>query len=325
MTMNKHTPKLTIEEKRALKEKHRIENVMQGMGERFERDPKHADIWRASTSPGLTVNIRRQSFEISTPGMESQSGDVITWLMQRRGWTFPQAIRFLIHRTPDPKQEALPKSDTPAVIQRIVRRYESEYRDEEKEKSGLYEFGVIWRDGKTLYSYLPKPQDHWQERALEIGGEKMRDYFGWEASLLYQVKQMQYHRFTPVQDTWINYCDECDEEIDWFWKKKPQFERVPIPSVNPSWRRVRLYPEPQVFAYLVNDDDDELVICEDCKRNYENYYAALDLLYSSAEKREAPERERQSQAEREAARAQAEAEEREWQREQDRLNYEASL
>jgi hypothetical protein len=285
MTMTK-TPHLTSAEMRELKDKHRLELIMQEMGERFEADAKDKSIWRSETTPGLVVNIQRQTFE-HIGGTES--GDVIAWLMNRNAWSFSQTVRYLIKRSPDPLRETAPEHNDPAVTIMRIRRYESDHRDEEKETSGLYECGIVHRAGKTLYEYLPKPQDRRQELALEIGGERMRDYFGWEAYKLWEVMEEQYHRFLPIQDTRIDCCDECEKEIDWFWKKKPQFGYVQIPGTNYGQKRIRIYPEAQTFAYLVNDGDDddcEIVICEECKRNYANFCAALKLLYTSARLRE---------------------------------------
>jgi hypothetical protein len=295
--MNKPTQKLTVEERKALKEKHRIESVMQEAGERFEPDSVHTNIWRSITTKDLIVDTRLQAFEAFQPGIGSKRGDVISWLMLRNGWNFPQAIRYLQNRPSDPKQETQLQTVAPVVLLQKVRQYESEFRDEEKEASGLYDCGGVYRAGKTFYSYLPKPQDRQQERALEIGGEEMRDYFDCKSWELLKLRDEQYHRFRPILDTWIDTCDECEEVINWGWKQKPQFAYTPMPGQTASWEKVRVYPEHQVFAWQVETgcDDDDFILCEDCKHKHINFYTALDLLYISAYKREAPQREREKQ------------------------------
>jgi hypothetical protein len=50
----------------------------------------------------LMVNIKRQTF--SWPSMNT-SGDVITWLESRHGWTFKQAVNFLAARSAMTDQE----------------------------------------------------------------------------------------------------------------------------------------------------------------------------------------------------------------------------
>lgn len=272
---------MSAEEKKALKEKHRLELVMQESGEQFEQDAKRRELWRSITTPGLVVNIQRQVFDYS----DGPGGDVFTWLIQRNGWTFPQAIRYLQKRTSDPIQEVKPQAQPTKAVHVMLRRHESKVRDLEKEQSGLYECGIGSRKGKTFFFYLPKPMDKLQEQALKIGGEKMRDYFSWEAWKLREVRDGQYHRFQPVIELWIDYCEECEEPIQWATKQKPQFSREPIPGTA-EWRQIRIYPT-EVYAYrVIDEDEDSLTICENCKRRHENFYFALDLLYKSAYKRE---------------------------------------
>jgi hypothetical protein len=133
----------------SLKAKHRLELVMQEAGERFEIDPADPDQWHSLTTGGLSVDIRRQRYKIEMPGMDPKSGDVIAWLKHRYAWSFSMAISFLQSRAPDPGPAPHPaRVETKS---QIIRAEENE----------------------------TKPLDHWQERALQIGGERMRSYFSY--------------------------------------------------------------------------------------------------------------------------------------------------
>jgi len=279
--MNKSAPKISLEEKKKLKENNRLELVMQESGERFEVDSKDKNLWRSLVTPGLLVNIRRQSYELAMPGKEAEGGDVFTWLMWRNGWTFPQALRYLQHRPQDPNQETQSAKTEINIMPASYRagEYISDHPDKEKEKSGLYEKCTISQGNSISYRYLLKPSDHWQERALEIGGERMRGYFYFSSEKIEDLQRVQYKRFIPIQDVRVRVCDECEEEIDL-----------------------------RVYVYLV-DGEDDFIICEKCKQDYVNFYLALGLLYTSAYKREAPKRERLRLEEIESAR-------REWEREE---------
>src|SRR5689334_18308685 len=102
---------------RALKTKHRLELVMQEAGEIFEANPANAEQWVSRSTPGLTVDILRQIYEIKFPGKD-ESGDVIAWLKRRYSWTFGMAVKFLQKRPADPKRQevspaAKPKKSKP--------------------------------------------------------------------------------------------------------------------------------------------------------------------------------------------------------------------
>lgn len=288
----------------ALKAKHRLELVMQELGEQFEIKENQ---WHSVTTRGLIVDIRQQIYEYQMPGMSKETGDLYNWLMQRFDWSFAQAIRYLQKRTPDPKQDIKLEPATNNVVasaEHQGKSSESEYPDEEKESSGLYECGVIFRNGKTYYSYLLKPIDHLQERALEIGGEKMRDYFTCKADNLWLLRDLQPSRFIPVQDMEISTCDECDKPIEWWWKQKTNYStrQIFIPGfVGYAQERVRVIDEPQVYAFEYEQFEETFCICENCKRKMINYREALTLLYQSAHKREALERKKQEVSQSEIA------------------------
>jgi hypothetical protein len=89
---------------RLLKSKHRLELVMQEAGEIFEVDAANPDQWKSKNTFGLTVDTRRQMYEIKRPGMDTEAGDVLAWLQRRYTWNFPMAKKFLQRRAPDPRQ-----------------------------------------------------------------------------------------------------------------------------------------------------------------------------------------------------------------------------
>jgi len=59
---------------RLLKSKHRLELVMQETGESFEVDSAKSDLWHSTLTHGLTVDIRRQRYEIKKPGADTEAG-----------------------------------------------------------------------------------------------------------------------------------------------------------------------------------------------------------------------------------------------------------
>jgi hypothetical protein len=277
---------------RELKTKHRLEMVMQEFGERFETG---GDQWHSKTTPGLIVNIHQQTYEYQQPGMDQEAGDLYDWLKRRFGWTFKMAVTYLQKRVPDPEQEPqsepMKSDDLPVVSHQANSYSESDYPDEEKEASGLYERGFGSRDGKTYYFYLLKPLDHLQERALEMGGEKMRDYFIYPSWKLWELRELEFHSFAPIQDTWVDDCDLCEEPLKWWWKQKPSFEYQEIftpGATGATFKKVRIFDEPQVYAFITRypGDEEDIVICEECKRKSQAFSEALYLLYKSAYKRE---------------------------------------
>gem|GEM_PF-4167525 len=269
-------------EKRVLKNKHRIEMIMQEAGEVFEQDPRLPDILISLTTIGLTVNIRKQVFDLL-----NQSGDIFTWLMQRNSWTFSQAVRYLQKRPAD-SVRSVPLSTN--NVSKKLTGHERKDRAPNNEEADLYTHQIQLNGNKTIHIYYRKPVDIYQEKALEVNGDKMCGYFSWKWEELIELRDLQYHRFTPVQDLSITHCDDCGRNISWHWKQKPRFELYPGLDIG-TWQRRRV-SLPEVFAYIVIDGKDEIVICGDCKRKHENFYWALDLLCKSAWKREAPERER---------------------------------
>ena len=207
--------KTNKEDIRLLKSKHRLELVMQEAGESFEVDAEHSNQWRSKLTTGLTVDIHRQMYEFSRPGMDTETGDVIAWLRRRYAWDFGKAIKFLQNRTPDPKQETHP-AKVVVKSQRI--------RNDELEE---------------------KPLDQWQERALKIGGERMRNYFPW--SWLSLAMYMPETRIEPTHAPEITTCPQCGNRIDWYFEKTERLVRV---SGNTCFEHEHIGPIP-VLAYSI--------------------------------------------------------------------------
>jgi hypothetical protein len=274
---------------RALKAQHRLELVMQELGERFEVS---GDQWHSITTRGLVVDLDQQIYEYQKPGMGKEAGDLYDWLKRRYGWSFRQVIQYLQKRESDLDLEVQPIK-VESEIKPLIRqewKYEVEHRDNEKDESGLYDVGLVDTGEKTFFQYLLKPSDHWQERALEIGGEEMREYFTWKSWEIEIVRRGEPSRFVPVQDMDVGRCDECEQPIEWWWKQKPEYvhQEIFTPGfTGTTWNKVRVIQEPQVYAFEYEQYEETFCICENCKRKKINYREALNLLYKSARKHEA--------------------------------------
>ena len=198
---------------RALKSKHRLELVMQETGESFEVDAAKLDLWHGTITRGLTVDIRRQMYEIKKPGADTEAGDVLTWLQSRFSWSFAMAITYLKKRPSDPKRETQPVKKK----NQIIRNNEDEV----------------------------KPLDSWQEKALLIGGERIRKYFSW--SWLSLAMYMPETRIEPTHAPGETHCGRCDERINWHFEKT----EYRADEYNfPAWKRAHIGPIP-VIAYSI--------------------------------------------------------------------------
>jgi hypothetical protein len=302
------------EDIRLLKSKHRLELVMQETGENLEVDAAKSDLWRSKNTPGLSVNVTRQLYELARPGMDTESGDVIAWLQSRYGWSFGKVITYLQKRKIT-KHEAAPVKKKNKIIR----------KDEDK----------------------AKPLDHWQEKALEIGGERIREYFSWSWDSL--VMYIPDTRIEPVHAPSEEYCGRCGEQINWHFEKilKPVFvsgnncfERMhdgQIPVIAYSIKRridyscvwlegsnelKEVYDEAKlsdamrkkinwaiansfdsliyVTSVLFVEEEDGIV-CAKCACREYDFQIALKLCRTSAYRREEAEREEQSQRDCEAA------------------------
>ena len=231
--------KMNKDDIRLLKAKHRLELVMQETGERFEADKAKPDQWRSMITPGLVVDIRRQSYEINKPGMDTEAGDVLTWLQSRFNWSFAMAIMYLKKRPADPKGETQPAKK----INPIIRKDEDEV----------------------------KPLDAWQEKALLIGGERMRKYFSWDwLSLALYVPET---RIEPTHAPDETRCGRCNERINWHIEKT--FKPVFI-SGNQCFERVHEGPIP-LRAYSIKRRIDYAGLGLEGSKELKDVYAEADL------------------------------------------------
>jgi len=205
--------KMNKEDIRTLKSKHHLELVMQDTGESFEVDAAKPDQWHSTITPGLTVDIRRQMYEIKKPGANTEAGDVLTWLQNRFNWSFAMAITYLKKRPSDPRRETQPVKK----INQIIRKDEDEI----------------------------KPLDSWQEKALLIGGERIRKYFLWPWLSL--AMYMPETRIEPTHAPSETHCGRCDERINWHFEKT----EYRADEYNfPAWKRAHIGPIP-VIAYSI--------------------------------------------------------------------------
>lgn len=307
--------KTNKEDIRLLKSKHRLELVMQETGESFEVDAAKSDLWHGTITHGLTVDIRRQMYEIKKPGADTEAGDVLTWLQSRFSWSFAMAITYLKKRPSDPKRETQPAKK----INQIIRNDEDEV----------------------------KPLDTWQEKALLIGGERIRKYFSW--SWLSLAMYMPETRIEPTHAPEITHCPRCDERINWYFEKTeyrsdeynfPAWKREHIGSIpviaysikrridysglglEGSKELKEVYDEAKLSedqqkkinwaiansfdslldvtgALFVEEEDG--VVCAKCAWREYDFQIALDLCKKSARRREDAEDEEQRQRDREVA------------------------
>ncbi len=290
---------------RTLKSKHRLELVMQETGERFEVDKAKPDQWRGMVTPGLVVDIRRQVYELVKPGMDTEAGDVLTWLQSRFSWPFAMAITYLKKRPADPKSETQPEK----------KKIEITRNDEDD----------------------VRPLDEWQKNALLIGGERMRKYFSWDwlALALYMPDTRIEATHAPRETR----CGKCGKRIEWHFEKISRpvlvsgnqcFERVhegPIPpraysikhridysgmGLEGSKELKDVYDEADLSETLQKKinlaiadsfdallevtgalfvEDEDGIVCKDCAWVEYDFQEALALCEISARKREAIEKE----------------------------------
>jgi hypothetical protein len=272
--------KMTKGEIRALKNKHYLEMVMQETGEVFEIDPDRPEQWRSKSTPGLIVDISRQIYyDIKQPGRDD-SGDVIGWLRRCYSWTFDQAIVYLRKRTPDPKREDPPKGSRAA-----------------KNKEKLHTASEI------------EPVDHLQKKALQLGGEGIREYFSWNS---WEFPLREHIRIEPVIAPQITHCQHCGKRFDWLGVIDQNVDLVPqlfgyslkqagpIPMIAYCIkRRLQLdiahlergeiqntFDEIQDALGDVFIEDDDGIVCVDCVSKEVRFYVALSMCERSARSRE---------------------------------------
>lgn len=297
------------EDIRALKAKHCIELVMQEAGERFEIDSANPDQWRSLVTPGLIVDIRRQMYELSRPGMEIESGDVIAWLRRRFSWSFTMAIDYLKKRAPDPKSKTQPakieKRKSKQIQQNDFATINHIYTNPE---NGSRSYGVTYN-----YDLM----DDFQKCAVDIVGNWVTKYFTNSSDELWRTMEDCPHHFKKIIDFEINKCANCETPFDW---KDPAI----FAFAEEEKKYLDIISDDENAEYMRTDEDifidTDFVICEKCLRGkYAPRYKALRLAWRSALNREETEREEQRQRDHEAAIIA----EREQEVEEERLNYEA--
>ena len=281
--------KTNKEDIRALKNKHRLEMVMQEAGEKFEVDSNDKNILRSTSTPGLTIDLYRQSYEIKQPG-RAEEGDVLTWLQRRYSWSFSMAVNFLQSRPADPKRQDPPQA-----------------AKTKKSKS------------LPIVEDETKPLDKWQEKALKVGGERVRQYLTWSYwDLVLYTDEI---RIDPTHAPDVATCPRCDQRIDWDEGEEKSLVKIhtlngyqlkhvgPIPVVAYSIKhRLKIsdlgLKSSGEFEKALNDLVDELgavfveeddgVICSECAWREYNFQRALSLCKRSARKREQADDERRT-------------------------------
>jgi hypothetical protein len=268
---------------RALKNKHRLELVMRETGEVLEASTDNSEHWLSKTTPGLIVDVRRQIYEIKLPGKD-EWGDVITWLKRRYSWTFGMAVKFLQKRPADPKRQDRPQSKR-SKKSKAVPSIEDEIR----------------------------AADRFQEKALEIGGEKIRRYFSWSEwdFVLYRVREEI--RIEPTIAPQIAECQRCNKKFDWLGELERGMEQVsvqhgyklqhvgPLPIIAYSIKRPLKTSDLGLLGHdeikdAVNDivealgnafvEDDDGIVCVECALMEIRFQLALSLCERSAGVRE---------------------------------------
>ncbi|HKI53422.1 MAG TPA: hypothetical protein VJ987_04810 [Anaerolineales bacterium] len=266
---------MTKDELRALKEKHRIELLMQEAGEAFEVDAKNSEIWRSTNTYGLTVDIRRQTYEINRPGMEQETGDVITWLKRRYSWTFGMVLKFLQKRKADPKRQVIPNNE---------KRTKLRINPTDEWKT----IGHIYTDPKTgnqsyAISYKTDLMDDLQKHAFEIAGDWILDYLSKSSGEISNKINHFPQRFEKIVDFEITECAICGTSFNWsaagtFAYAAEEAEYLEVVSDVEDLQGA--YIEESIYI------DSDFVICEKCLRSkYAPRYKALTLAYRSAVRR----------------------------------------
>ena len=263
---------LTAAELRELKTKHRLELIMQEMGESFEADPIQKDMLRSTSTPGLSINPKNQTFELTSAG-RSESGDVFTWLRLRNHWTFPQALRFLKQRPPDPKNLTITLKPREAAKKHPVSAFVNIYHEHIDPQTGAQSYGL---------SYNWHLMDEWQRRAVELAGQWALKYFDMSSEAIWYSLREYPHRFRPIVDFSIDRCADCEKSFAWQ-------EVGMIAFAQEEERPLVIHAEPDTGAELESEavfTDADFVICETCMREkYMKKYKAMFFCYKSALKR----------------------------------------
>ena len=309
--------KMTKEEIRILKSKHRLELVMQDFQEVFEVDAAKPDQWHSKTTPGLTVDIRRQMYEIKKPGMDTEAGDVYDWLQRRNAWGLSMAFKYLKKRAPDPKQKT-----RPAKLAKGAKN------QDQLKKSDFVTITNLYTDPETgaksygiKYNY--EIMDNLQQRALDVAGDWVIKYFTKSSNEIWQKINELPRRFKMIVDFEIEKCARCETPFN--WKSIGMFAYAGEEEKYPDFYADCDDNENLEISVNMADPifcDVDFVICEKCLRGeYVPRYKALRLVWRSALRREEAREEEQRQRDHEAW---IEAE-RERERAEERMDFEAAL
>lgn len=327
--------KTNKEDIRVLKSKHRLELVMQAAGEVFEVAAGNSDLWRSTSTPGLTVDIRRQLYEIKKPGMDAETGDVLTWLQVRYSWSFAMALKFLQNRAPDPMQaQPIPIVKTKNKVMPLSNEYIVRTVIYTDPITGRQDCGIDYR-----YDLM----DDLQKRAIQIlenahlKPDWIIDYFSKSSVDVWFEMQKRPHRFTRIEDVGINKCGRCGTPFNWDLRDtyacavqkeiNIELDFDEVKKLNDAFGEIVVNAKEYMLGgfyldsfWIIGDDDDD-ILCPDCAFKARKRYEALRLCLRSARRREESAAEEQRQLERE--RAEEEYHERE--AEQERIEYEAYL
>lgn len=260
---------------RILKEKHRIEHVIQESGEVLEADGKSPEILKSRSASGLIVNTKTQTFEIAVPGRDPQTGDVLAWLQHNYAWSFKMALRYLQSRAPDPVVEAV---SVPARIDPIA-----------LESNDYIQTAIIYtapetgrKDHAVRVNY--DIMDDLQKRAFKISHTWITRCFGKSSSEIRTMMDEYPHRFKATVDFSIDKCACCEEPFIWGIPGAIAYAQEvakPLSVISDEDLSVYLETEDDIFI------DSDFVICESClRKTYAPRYEALRLCWRSARRRE---------------------------------------
>lgn len=253
---------------------------MQEGGETLEADSKHPEILRSRFTPGLVVNTKAQTFELTGSDKNSKTGDVLAWLQQNYSWSFPMALKYLQSRRPDPKQEAEPIREkvNPIVFD------QSDYLTARH----VYSDPITGRQD-IAWNVNYDIMDDYQKKAFDLAHDWIVKHFGKSSHELWNKMEQFPYRFKSLVDFSIDKCACCEKPFQWtqvgtvaYAQEKSEFITVYGSSEDDSI---------DFTGLLVAVDelyiDQDFVICEKCLREvYSPRYTALRLCWRSARRRE---------------------------------------
>lgn len=285
---------------RLLKSKHRLELVMQEAGEIFEVDAEHSNQWRSKITPGLTVDIRLQLYEIKKPGIDAEKGDVLSWLQVRYSWSFAMALKFLQSRVPDPIQaQPAPTAKQKKKVVILPNEYIVKTVIYSDPATGRQDCGINYR-----YDLM----DDWQKRAIQVlenvhlNPDWIINYFSKSSSDVMYEMQKRPRRFVRIEDIDIDKCGRCGASFNWdlrdtyacavqkeinieldFDEEKKARDAIGEIVVNAAeYKPGGFYLD----SFWVTGEDDDDVFCPDCAFKARKRYEALRLCLRSARRRE---------------------------------------